>query len=104
MLVPFSQLTTCLTDLKSDSSTQLPSSAEVRTPAHLITALLACTDLGALPLFWILDVRVNKQAVHLRVNVLHRNLETIKTARLCHLDLLSESLHLVLTTCHECNA
>lgn len=57
----------------------------------------ACTDLGNLPLFWILDIRVNKQAVHLWVNVLHGDLETIKAACLCYLDLLSEALHLVLS-------
>lgn len=88
------------TDLKSDTSTQLPSSAEVRTPAHLITALLH-VQIWNLPLLWIFDIRVNKQAVHLRVNVLHGDLETIKTARLSHLDLLSEALHLVLNA--KCN-
>lgn len=89
------------TDLKSGTSTQLPSSAEVRTPALLITALLASTDLIRIPFFRILNIRVNKQAVHLRVNVLHGDLEAIKTTCLSHLDLLGKALHLVKNKCNQ---
>ena len=44
----------------------------------------------------LLDVCVDEQAVHLRVDVLHGDLETVEEARLGHLNLGAEALHQVL--------
>ena len=47
-----------------------------------------------LPLGFIFDVRIDQETVHLRVDVLDRNLESVEEPRLGHLDFLAESLHL----------
>lgn len=49
------------------------------------------------PLFGLLDVGVDEEAVHLRVDVLHGDLETVETPGLRHLHFLCEALHLVVT-------
>ena len=49
------------------------------------------------PLSGVLDVCIYEQAVHLRVDVLHGNLETIEAASFSHLNFLAEALHLVVT-------
>jgi hypothetical protein len=49
---------------------------------------------GDLLLIGILDVGVDEQTVHLRVDVLDGDLEAVETARLCHLHLLAETFHL----------
>lgn len=54
--------------------------------------------MSARPLFGLLDVGVDQQAVHLRVDVLHGDLEAVETPGLRHLHFLREALHLVATT------
>ncbi len=76
-------------------NTQLPLSAEVRTPAPLIIAPNNSNIISKnSPLFGIFDVGVNQQTVHFRVDVFHSNLETVEATGFSHLDFLSKSLHL----------
>lgn len=58
------------------------------------------TSKNAPPLRWVLDVGVNQEAVHLRVDVLHGDLEPIETPRLRDLHLLGETLHLTARKTH----
>lgn len=43
---------------------------------------------------WVTNVGVDEEAVHLRVNVLHCNLETVEESRFRHLDFTREIVHL----------
>lgn len=54
--------------------------------------------MSARPLFGLLDVGVDQQAVHLGVDVLHGDLEAVEAPGLCHLHFLRKALHLVATT------
>ena len=48
------------------------------------------------PLLGILDVCVDQEAVHLRVDILYGDLEAVEETRLWHLHLGAEALHQVL--------
>jgi len=61
----------------------------------------------ALPMSWILNVSINKHAVHLGVNVLHSDLKAVEEPCLWHLHFTAETIYLhaanVLGQWHLCN-
>ena len=50
--------------------------------------------LSVIPFYRVFDVGIDQKAVHLTVDILHGNLETVKATGLCYLNLFTESFHL----------
>ena len=54
-----------------------------------------------LPMIWILNVRINKHAVHFRMNVLKSDLKAIEKPRLRQLYFTTETIHLHSIDCNS---